>query len=113
MSSIFITDGNGTITGVTDEGKQVSNIVVPSKIGDEEITHIGDRAFYEIEVPYTITLPNTITEIGRAISEDIQNLTFQGTMEEWNNINKDVEWNLSGYSAIISVVHCSDGDVAV
>ena len=114
MSSIFITDGNGTITGLTDEGKQLSNIVVPSKIGDEEITCIGDSAFVHIEVPHSITLPNTITDIeGRILGSEIQKLNFQGTMEEWNNINKDSDWNWFGYSAIISVVHCSDGDVAV
>lgn len=114
MSSIFITDGNGTITGLTDEGKQLSNIVVPSKIGDEEITCIGDSAFVHIEVPHSITLPNTITDIeGRILGSEIQELNFQGTMEEWNNINKDSDWNWFGYSAIISVVHCSDGDVAI
>jgi hypothetical protein len=40
----------------------------------------------------------------------IENLYFKGTMEEWNNVNK--EYNCF-YHISASVVHCTDGDVAI
>ena len=44
-ASYFTTDGAGTITGLTAEGKAASEIVIPSEINEVAITKIGNYAF--------------------------------------------------------------------
>jgi len=65
-ASIFTTDGEGTIkecnSGITIPAK----LVIPSKIGNEVITKIGNNAFSGCTNLKELELPNTLTEIGRS-----------------------------------------------
>ena len=41
----FFDEDNSTITGLTDLGKEESNVVIPEKINDVEVLVIGENAF--------------------------------------------------------------------
>ena len=60
----------------------------------------------------TIYLPNTISSIGYEAFRgcSIQNIYFNGTMEEWKNIDKAVQWNIYGVNDG-AYVHCTDGNI--
>ena len=77
------------------------------------IQTIGEYAFYGCELVTSIELPNSITSIGDyAFSGNvyINNITYDGTMAEWALVTKGTDW---ARDAQTSVVHCSDGDVAI
>jgi hypothetical protein len=57
-------EGNRTITGLTQFGKGLTKIVVPSKIGAVTVTAIGANAFKDNTIITEISLPETITAIG-------------------------------------------------
>ena len=63
----------------------------------------------------TLTIPNSVRKIeAYAISEN-QNLTdvyFGGTMDEWANIEKD-DVNTIFVDTQVQVIHCSDGDCPI
>jgi len=58
-ASDFTTDGKGTITGYN--GKDTV-IIIPSKIGSETITTIGEKAFYNKGLT-NVTIPNSVKGI--------------------------------------------------
>ncbi|EPF35576.1 leucine-rich repeat domain-containing protein, partial [Treponema denticola] len=72
---LFKTDGNGTITGYTCDKEDLPKaLVIPGKIGDEVITEIGERAFYDCKGLTSLDLSGctSLTTIG--------NLAFFGCM---------------------------------
>ena len=93
-----------------------------------EITEIPDYLFADILDSSrgfvtkldTIYLPKSITSIGKYAFADLQELTeinFAGTMDEWEAITKDSDWNhntdsYSGEYAIERVI-CSDGTISI
>jgi hypothetical protein len=52
-----------TITGLTDYGKTLVNIVIPEKIGNVTITVIGNSAFKDAAI-VSVVIPATVAEIG-------------------------------------------------
>ena len=70
-------------------------------------------AFYNCSMLTTVTIPESVTSIGREAFYNCKNLSevsFKGTMAEWDEVSKGVDWNSS---CPFAVVKCSDGDVAV
>lgn len=60
-----------------------------------------------------VALPNSIKVLEPEIFWDtprLTELTFSGTVEEWNRIEKDSSW-ASGSN--IKITHCSDGDIEI
>lgn len=100
----------------------------------DSVTSIGDRAFYEcgaltsVIIPdgvnaieeymfgdcgglVSITIPDSITSIGDRAFRYCTSLTsviFNGTKEQWGNINKDNFWR--EFSSI-KTIKCTDGDI--
>lgn len=68
-ASIFTTDGSGSIIGYSS-GAIPEKLVIPSKIGNEVITKIGNNAFSGCTTLKELELPNTLTEIGRSAFKD-------------------------------------------
>ena len=59
----------------------------------------------------SITIPNSVISIGDAafsLCESLKELTFEGTVEEWNTISKGASWDSSAGNYTIQ---CTDGKI--
>jgi len=86
--SIFIY-ADGAITGLTEYGQTLEEIVVLSMIDGIEINAIGANAFDSNETMCNITIPNTITTIGAYAFKkcnQLQNIYYEGGVDEWCSI---------------------------
>lgn len=93
------------ITGIKDEFTE--SITIPNYV-----TSIGDYAFDYCRSLKSITIPNSVTSIGEGAFHGCRRLTsinFQGTMEQWNAINKVITWSPGTGSYTI---YCTDGEIS-
>ncbi len=84
---------------------KLNNVIVPDSVESIEM-----YAFEECKSLTEMTLGKGIKAFGeRALAADnLTEVSFKGTKENWNSIVFDKNWNL--YSGI-TVIHCSDGDI--
>ncbi len=85
---------------------KLTNVII-----GEGVTEIGVRMFNNCKNLKTVTILGNVTRIQSGAFWDCESLTdiyFEGTIEQWNAINKWDNWDLGtgGYT-----VHCTDGDV--
>ena len=62
LPEIFTVDG-GTITGLTEYGKTLTELEIPSEIDGVTITEIGDSAFHTNDLIVSVTTSNALTHI--------------------------------------------------
>lgn len=85
-----------------------ANIEIPSKV-----TIIDKQAFSSCQKLESISLPKSLKSIGSEAFADcsvLETISYAGTMAEWNTISLGTNWK---YGVSASVVHCSDGNVAI
>lgn len=108
IESITIPDSVTTIgAGAFYNCRKLKTLVVP-----KNVTSIGSDACYRCDSLVSITLPKALSSIGLAAfsqCNNLENIVYEGTIEEWNNIEHHSWWL---YGAKTDVVHCSDGDVS-
>ena len=107
ITSITIPDSVTSINYAFYNCSSLTNITIP-----DSVTSIGYRAFYECESLTSITIPDSVTSIDDYAFYECESLTdinFNGSKEQWNNIEKHYAWN-SGTGNY--TVHCTDGDIA-
>ena len=78
-----------------------------------QIDAIPPVAFYLCESLRSIEIPESVTFIGfDAFYEctSLNSITFKGTMEQWNAIVKEYDWNID---IPATYVQCSDGIVYI
>ena len=59
-----------------------------------------------------VSLPKSLTTIGKKAfyyCSDLKEIKYNGSMEEWNNITKELDWD---YYSIKKVI-CSDGEISL
>ena len=110
LTSIVIPDS------VTDIGFEafygctgLTSVVIP-----DSVTSIGVWAFDGCSSLTSIVIPDSVTSIGdRAFKncERLINISFEGTMAQWDLITKGSDWKYNVPSACI--VQCSDGQVSI
>ena len=79
---------------------------------NSQLEIIGDRAFKGTAVLTNFTMPNTVTYIGNSAFEyaRIPNLYYNGTVAEWEAIEKGEKWNnCMGDYMFNYTIHCLDG----
>lgn len=80
-------------------------------IGDTPV--IGAYALKDCNHLKSIVIPNGVSKIGNGAFKNcfsLQNITFEGTVAEWEAIDKNVIWNID---IPATEVKCSDGTVKI
>lgn len=87
--------------------KGLVSVVIP-----DSVSLIESAAFADCTLLESITIGNGVTKIGRQTFDgdsSLRNITFNGTMEQWNAIEKESYWRRS---VPATYVQCTDGQVA-
>ena len=81
--------------------------------GIENVTEIGDYAFAFCHALENFTLGKGLKKIGKgALSNTVYSINYEGTMAEWNAIEKGERWNgYAGGMYHLEKIVCSDGSV--
>ena len=90
-----------------------STVVIPSEYEGGAVTSIGSAAFEGYTDLTFVTIPDSVTSIGYGaflFCIGLTSVTFEGTIAEWNAINKGYAWN---NNCPFTEVVCSDGTVQV
>ena len=75
------------------------------------VTSIEDCAIYECPSLKSIIIGNSVTSIGEEAFGHcplLRSVTFNGTIEQWGNVDLAFGWN-----DYVELVHCTDGDVKI
>ena len=86
----------------------VEELKIPKKV-----EYIGNRAFANCIALKSLTLPKSVKYIGASLLNDCLNLrrlTYEGTMSDWKNIEKDP---LLFDGSKISFIDCVDGTIHI
>ena len=84
----------------------ITSLVIP-----DEVTRISDFVFAGLNIT-EVNIHRGVTFIGKMAfmrCADLTSVNFDGTVEEWNNIEKTDDWD--DYAGKYTV-HCKDGDIA-
>ena len=93
-------NGDGTCCLISIGDCEDTDVIVPATYNGDTLTSIDSNAFSG-EAITSITLPATIEEIGRRAFNNCNDLTdvyFEGTEEEWN----EIDINSTGNSALLN-----------
>ncbi len=117
LTSITVAEGNTVYHSkgnclIETESKTLrlgcQNSVIPT---DGSVTSIGDLAFSYCSSLTSIEIPDSVTSIGNWAFEycsRLTSITFEGTVAQWNAIEKESGWNKN---VPATEVVCSDGSV--
>ena len=88
-------------------GRQIESYIIPMGT-----THITGVAFAFNQYLKEITIPKSVTHIFSCIlyqSENLTNIKYDGTVKEWQSIDKLSDWDEESADYII---YCTDGQIA-
>jgi hypothetical protein len=77
------------------------------------VTSIGDLAFFGCNSLASVVIGNGVTSIGEMAfysCTSLIDIIYNGTIEQWNAITKNIDWN---YNAPATKVVCTDGEVTL
>ena len=109
LANLTLSTGLTQIGGDAFHGCAFTTIVVP-----EGVLTLTCGVFWGCHNLTDVTLPSSITQILSAAffnCSRLEELTFNGTREQWHNIHMEskVFYNLKDY---IITIHCTDGDLS-
>ena len=91
------------------------DIIIPETVVLENIsyrvTSIENCAIYECPSLKSVIIGNSVTCIGEEAFGHcpmLRSVTFNGTIEQWGNVDLAFAWN-----DYVELVHCTDGDVEI
>lgn len=83
-------------------------------LSNTQLQTIGDNALNSNKKLSTLILPSTLNKIGRCVfmgCDSLENINYNGTKAQWNNIEKDSLWNYE--ASTIKTISCSDGVISL
>ena len=109
----FTENKDGTYTLTSGKNCADEQVVIPCFYNGSLVTAIGERAFEGCSSLKKLIISNEIITIGNEVFSACNNLTeitYNGTIEQWNQINKhDGDWNKNSY---IETIVCTDGTIS-
>jgi hypothetical protein len=107
LTSITITDSVTSIEEGAFWDSGLTSVTIPNSI-----TSIKDYTFSDCSSLTSVTIPNSVTSIGTAFNSctSLTSIIFEGTMEEWKNIEKSGYW-IEQVPA--THIQCTDGQVSL
>lgn len=109
LTSIVIPD---SVTKINGSAFESCSSLTSVTIGNG-VTYIGRGAFSDCSGLTSVLISNSVTHIYPMAFYNCYNIktfVFEGTIEQWNAVEKDERWNY--LSAIIEVI-CTDGTVSL
>lgn len=103
---------DGSVTTIGASAFNACSGLVSIEIPDT-VTSIGDQAFYQCSGMTSIVISKSVTSIGVQsffLCTGLTDIYYDGTKEEWNNIEKGALWD---YLHQQYIVHCLDGGIVV
>ena len=102
---------DGTSCTVTGRGAVTSDrIVIPETLDGYTVTAVASRAFYGSSVQ-SVTIPSSVTQIGEKAfygCHALTSVTFRGSSEKWEAVEKGSLWGSLGGGCVI---RCEDRDL--
>ena len=77
----------------TPWGSFIEHVII-----EDGVTGIGKQAFFGCKSLTSVIIPNSVTSIGSFAFYyclNIEQLTFDGTAEEWEKVEKGEDWNFA------------------
>ena len=108
LKSIIIPNSITSIEDCAFYCSALSSVVIGNKV-----ENIGGLAFSDCSFLTSIEIPNSVTSIGYGAFSycyELNNISYKGTIMQWNAISKESNWH---NDVPTTVVHCTDGDVAI
>ena len=110
-NDIFLTN-KGEIVGITNYGKTLNEIVVPSQIGQEKITGIGSNAFNGCNILAKIEIPSCVVNIRENAFEGCGSLTVYFEENDLPSGWASLYWNIKENCAVPIVVDYRHNEIA-
>ena len=104
LTSVVIGD---SVTSIGEDAFWGCDSLTSVTLGNS-VTSIGEDAFHFCDSLKSITIPKSVTSIDELAFYAVTTFNYEGTVEEWNYIDKELKWN---YHAPAKEVICSDGTV--
>ena len=96
--------------GALNRRNSIKQLVVP-----EGITSMNTWSFAEMRELNSITIPHSVKCIkyyAMYYCDKLEDIYYDGTIAEWNSIQKDAENNAWDGATGDYIIHCTDGDIA-
>ncbi len=85
-----ISEDGSSITGLTENGKALSELTIPETFNGKTITSIGENAFKNLSSLTSITIGSSVTSIGSNAFHKCNNLNkvnYTETVDQWAQIS--------------------------
>ncbi len=108
----LIGDSHGYQVMGTSDAETDTDIVIPAYCKEKPVISIGYYAFQNFSELKSVTIPDSVTEIGMGAfynCSSLTNITFKGTKAQWEAIQKGETWITDNDNYTI---HCTDGDIS-
>ena len=95
--------------GAFDGCSGLTSVTIP-----DSVTSIGRSAFEGCSGLTSVTIGNSVISIGNSAFDGcsgLTSITYKGTIADWKNIDKGIYWKFNVPTTC--VIHCTDGVIGI